>query len=104
MNIFLTQKDDMGNSKLFLLHQVLTTAANQQGHQISELADAEIVIAFTDQCLNQPEFAGKKIFVVDAEQAFNAPEKTIQQAITDALTYFNNRKCGRFCTSFHTSN
>ncbi|UEA16322.1 PTS fructose-like transporter subunit IIB [Pasteurella canis] len=87
MNIFLTQKDDIGNSKLFLLHQVLTTAANQQSHQITELADADIIIAFSNRSLDRPEFVGKKIFIVDAEQAFNAPETTIQQAVTNATLY-----------------
>ncbi|MGC6247852.1 PTS fructose-like transporter subunit IIB [Bisgaard Taxon 45] len=86
MNIFLTQKEDIGNAKVFLLHQVITAAAHQQGHQITALEEADLVIVFGEAIYN-PQFVGKKYVVVDAEEAFNAPENTLTNAFAEAIPY-----------------
>lgn len=87
MNIFLTKNEALGNAKCFLLRQVMEAAAKQQGHQITEINEADLVIAFTEQAATSTSFANKKVFVVDADVAFNAPETTIQQAIEQAIPY-----------------
>ncbi|PJG82065.1 fructose-specific PTS transporter subunit EIIC [Caviibacterium pharyngocola] len=87
MKIFLTQGAGIGNAKAFLLNQVVATAAKQQGHQIvTDAAQAELVVAFGEMP-NNAAFAGKKAFVADCEQAFNAPENAVQQAIAQAADY-----------------
>ncbi|WP_032093107.1 fructose-specific PTS transporter subunit EIIC [Necropsobacter rosorum] len=87
MNIFLTNAANLGNAKAFLLRHTVAAAAQQQGHQIVEDAtQAELAVSFGDMP-NNPQLAGKKVFVADPQQAFNAPEALVQQALTQAVTY-----------------
>lgn len=87
MKIYLNQATTIGNAKAFLLHQILTAAAKQQGHEIiTEATHAELAFAF-NQMPNNPQLQGKKVFVVEVEQAFNAPEQVIQNALSQAIDY-----------------
>ncbi|MFC0970520.1 PTS fructose-like transporter subunit IIB [Pasteurella multocida] len=101
MNIFLTQKEDIGNTKVFLLHQVITAAAHQQGHQITSLDEADLVIVF-GEALHNPQFVGKKYVIVDAEEAFNAPENTLTKAFAEATPYVLNEHTESVPPSFTT--
>ena len=87
MKIYINQGANIGNAKAFLLRQVLATAAQQQGHEIvADAAHAELAIAF-NQMPNNPQLQGKKVFVIETEQAFNAPEQAIQNALAQAVDY-----------------
>ena len=87
MKIYINQGANIGNAKAFLLRQVLATAAQQQGHEIvADAAHAELAIAF-NQMPNNAQLQGKKVFVIEAEQAFNAPEQAIQNALAQAVDY-----------------
>ncbi len=101
MNIFLTQKEDIGNAKVFLLHQVITAAAHQQGHQITALDEADLVIVF-GEAIHNPQFVGKKCVIVDAEEAFNAPENTLTKAFAEATPYVLNEHAESVTPSFST--
>lgn len=88
MKIFLLAQEKRGNATLYLLKQMVSKIANQQNHQLVEQAqDADLVLVLGDKLPNNPELAGKKVFLTAFEQAFNAPEQTLQQALTSATDY-----------------
>lgn len=67
---------------------MVSKIANQQNHQLVEQAqDADLVLVLGDKLPNNPALAGKKVFLTAFEQAFNAPEQTLQQALTSATDY-----------------
>lgn len=88
MKIFLLAQEKRGNATLYLLKQMVSKIANQQNHQLVEQAqDADLVLVLGDKLPNNPALAGKKVFLTAFEQAFNAPEQTLQQALTSATDY-----------------
>lgn len=88
MNIYLTQSNQLGNAKAFLLQQVVSAAIKQQGNQVVNQAEsADLAIVFGDSLPNNPQLVGKKVFLADAEQAFNAPENLLSQALNQAQDY-----------------
>lgn len=88
MKIFLLAQEKRGNATLYLLKQMVSKIANQQNHQLVEQAqDADLVLVLGDKLPNNLELAGKKVFLTAFEQAFNAPEQTLQQALTSATDY-----------------
>lgn len=88
MNIFLTQSPNLGRAKAFLLHQVLAAAVKQQNHQVVENAEqADLAIVFGKTLPNLTALLGKKVYLADEEQALNAPENTVAQALTEAVDY-----------------
>ncbi|OBX08090.1 PTS system fructose-specific transporter subunits IIBC [Gallibacterium salpingitidis] len=88
MNIYLHSQEKRGNATLFLLKQMVAKAAAQQNHQVAaQLQDADMVIVLGQKLNNNPAFAGKKVYLTTFEQAFNAPEATIQQAVANASAY-----------------
>ncbi|MEH8093391.1 PTS fructose transporter subunit IIBC [Gallibacterium anatis] len=88
MKIFLLAQEKRGNATLYLLKQMVSKIANQQNNQLVEQAqDADLVLVLGDKLPNNPALAGKKVFLTAFEQAFNAPEQTLQQALTSATDY-----------------
>ncbi len=88
MNIFITQSPNVGNAKAYLLRQVLAAAAKQQNHQVVESAQAaDVAIVFGDQLPNNPQLSGKKVYLISAEHALNAPESTITDSFFAATDY-----------------
>lgn len=88
MNIYLTQSSQLGNAKIFLLHQAVSAAMKQQGNQVvNQVERADLAIVFGDSLPNNPHLVGKKVFLADAEQAFNAPENLLRQALNQAQDY-----------------
>ena len=88
MKIFLLAQEKRGNATLYLLKQMVSKIANQQNHQLVEQAqDADLVLVLGDKLPNNPALAGKKVFLTAFEQAFNAPEQTLQQALSSATDY-----------------
>ncbi|KGQ54968.1 PTS fructose transporter subunit IIBC [Gallibacterium anatis] len=88
MKIFLLAQEKRGNATLYLLKQMVSKVANQQNHQLVEQAqDADLVLVLGDKLPNNPALAGKKVYLTAFEQAFNAPEQTLQQALTSATDY-----------------
>lgn len=88
MNFFLTQSPTLGNAKAFLLKQVIAAAAKAQNTQIVDNAEqADVAIVFGETLPKLTALQGKKVFLVDAEQALSAPENVIQSAFTQAVDY-----------------
>ena len=88
MNIFVTQSTGLAKAKTYLLRQVLMEAAKQQNHQVVDSAqDADLTIIVGDQLPHNPQLNGKKVYLVDAGQAFNAPESTVTDALFHATEY-----------------
>ncbi len=88
MNIFITQSPNVGNAKAYLLREVLAAAAKQQNHQVVESAQAaDVAIVFGDQLPNNPHLSGKKVYLISAENALNAPESTITDSFFAATDY-----------------
>ncbi|OBW99393.1 PTS fructose transporter subunit IIBC [Gallibacterium genomosp. 1] len=88
MKIFLLAQEKRGNATLYLLKQMVSKIANQQNHQLVEqIQDADLVLVLGDKLPNNPVLVGKKVFLTAFEQAFNAPEQTLQQALTSANDY-----------------
>ncbi|MFZ7236692.1 fructose-specific PTS transporter subunit EIIC [Avibacterium gallinarum] len=87
MKIFLTNTQQLGNAKAFLIKQVLAAAAKQQGDDVvAEANQADLVIALGG-APNNNALQGKKLFVAEVENAFNAPEATLKQAQAEAVEY-----------------
>ncbi|URL02213.1 fructose-specific PTS transporter subunit EIIC [Avibacterium sp. 20-126] len=87
MKIFLTTSTQLGNAKAFLIKQVLTVAAKQQSNEVvADANQADLVIALGGMP-NDNRLQGKKVFVADAENAFNAPETILIQAMAEAVDY-----------------
>ena len=88
MKIFLLAQEKRGNATLYLLKQMVSKIANQHNHQLVEqIQDADLVLVLGDKLPNNPVLVGKKVFLTAFEQAFNAPEQTLQQALTSATDY-----------------
>ena len=88
MNIFVTQSTGLAKAKTYLLRQVLMEAAKQQNHQVIDSAqDADLTIIVGDQLPHNPQLNGKKVYLVDAGQAFSAPESTVTDALFHATEY-----------------
>lgn len=76
---------EFGNARAFLLKEVLTAAATQQGHQVSALEQADFVLLFDQQV--PANVAGKQGAVASLEQAFSQPEEVLQQAVNSAQVF-----------------
>ncbi len=88
MKIALIFPPQLGKSRVFLVNEVLSTAATQQGHTIVEAEQAEFVLLFEQQI---PEnVIGKKGAIVNIDQAFNQPEETLLQAVSSSHILTNN--------------
>ena len=88
MNLFLSPSSQLGVVKAHLLRQVFSVAAQKAGDTLAASAqDADLVIVFADVLPKDNALEGKKVYLVPAEVAFNAPENTINNAKTQAQDY-----------------
>ncbi|QGM81232.1 hypothetical protein A6A10_07330 [Otariodibacter oris] len=88
MKIALIFPSQLGQSRTFLVNEVLSAAATQQGHTIVEPEQAEFVLLFEQQIPDN--VIGKKGAIVDIDQAFNQPEETLLQAVNSLHILANN--------------
>ena len=87
MHIYLTPSANLGNAKAFLLREMLSKAAQAQ-HQIVDSAEsADLIIVLGNILPNNAQFNGKKVFLANIDEHFNAPENLLDQAIQQAQDY-----------------
>lgn len=79
MNIAFYFPEQLGKARAFLVKQVLSTAANQQGYTVVPVEQADFVLLFNDQIPTNA--VGKQGAIVDLAQAFSQPETTLEQAV-----------------------
>lgn len=87
MNISFVFPQTLGNARRFLVNEVLSAAAKQQGHNVVAANQADFVVLF-DNVIPQ-EAAGKQGSILDLEQAFAQPEASLKQAVENAQTFAN---------------
>ncbi|WP_424409358.1 fructose-specific PTS transporter subunit EIIC [Pasteurella sp. PK-2025] len=87
MKIFLTQTEELGHAKGFLLCQRYANVLQAQGHQLVSINEAELAIIFGEKTLNNPKLVGKSVCYLQPEQALSSPETLLAQAITEARPY-----------------
>ena len=87
MHIYLTPTANFGHAKAFLLREMLSKAAQAQ-HQIVDSAEAaDLIIVLGNVLPNNAQFNGKKVFLANIDEHFNAPENLLDQAIQQAHDY-----------------
>ena len=87
MHIYLTPSANLGNAKAFLLREMLSKAAQAQ-HQIVDSAEsADLIIVLGNILPNNAQFNGKKVFLANIDEHFNAPENLLDTAIQQAQDY-----------------
>ncbi|HGO5815027.1 TPA: fructose-specific PTS transporter subunit EIIC [Mannheimia haemolytica] len=87
MNISFVFPQTLGNARRFLVNEVLSAAAKQQGHNVVPANQADFVVLF-DSTIPQ-DAAGKQGAILDLEQAFAQPEASLKQAVENAQTFAN---------------
>lgn len=87
MNISFIFPQTLGNARRFLVNEVLSAAAKQQGHQVVSASQADFVVLFDN--VVPAEAAGKRGAVLDLDQAFAQPEASLKQAVENAKTFAN---------------
>lgn len=87
MHIYLTPSANLGNAKAFLLREMLSKAAQAQ-HQIVDSAEsADLIIVLGNILPNNAQFNGKKVFLANIDEHFNASENLLDTAIQQAQDY-----------------
>ena len=87
MHIYFTPSANLGNAKAFLLREMLSKAAQAQ-HQIVDSAEAaDLIIVLGNALPNNAQFNGKKVFLANIDEHFNAPENLLDTAIQQAQDY-----------------
>ncbi|MEG9490616.1 fructose-specific PTS transporter subunit EIIC [Mannheimia indoligenes] len=87
MNISFVFSQTLGNARRFLVNEVLSTAAKQQGYNVVPANQADFVVLFDNNIT--AEAAGKKGAILDLEQAFAQPETSLKQAVENAQIFAN---------------
>lgn len=87
MNISFVFPQTLGNARRFLVNEVLSTAAKQQGYNVVPTNQADFVVLFDNNIT--AEAAGKKGAILDLEQAFAQPETSLKQAVENAQIFAN---------------
>ncbi|WP_373798219.1 fructose-specific PTS transporter subunit EIIC [Glaesserella sp.] len=87
MNISFIFPAQLGKARAFLVNEVVTAAAKQQGHSVVNAEQADFVVLFDEQV--PANVVGKQGAVVSLEQAFIQPEATLTQAVNSAQTFAN---------------
>lgn len=87
MNISFIFPQTLGNARRFLVNEVLSTAAKQQGYNVVPANQADFVVLFDNNITT--EAAGKKGAILDLEQAFAQPETSLKQAVENAQIFAN---------------
>ena len=87
MHIYFTPSANLGNAKAFLLREMLSKVAQAQ-HQIVDSAEAaDLIIILGNGLPNNAQFNGKKVFLANIDEHFNAPENLLDTAIQQAQDY-----------------
>ncbi|MFA9499659.1 fructose-specific PTS transporter subunit EIIC [Mannheimia sp. E30BD] len=97
MNISFVFPQTLGNARRFLVNEVLSTAAKQQGHNVVPANQADFVVLFDNNIT--AEAAGKKGTILDLEQTFAQPETSLKQAIENAQIFANATSAPAVSTS-----
>lgn len=87
MNISFIFPAQLGKARAFLVNEVLTATAKQQGHSVVNAEQADFVVLFDEQV--PANVVGKQGAVVSLEQAFAQPAATLTQAVNSAQTFAN---------------
>ncbi|TCP93202.1 fructose-specific phosphotransferase system IIB component/fructose-specific phosphotransferase system IIC component, partial [Cricetibacter osteomyelitidis] len=87
MKIFVTHSPKLGNAKAYLLREILVKAAQNAGHEIADVANAELVLIVGDDLPHNAQLNGKKVALLNAETAFHNPEAVIANAQQEAVDY-----------------
>lgn len=97
MNISFVFPQTLGNARRFLVNEVLSTAAKQQGYNVVPANQADFVVLFDNNIT--AEAAGKKGAILDLEQAFAQPETSLKQAVENAQIFANSTATATVSTS-----
>lgn len=87
MNMSFIFPAQLGKARAFLVNEVLTAAAKQQGHHVVAVEQANFVVLFDEQV--PANVVGKQGAVVSLEHAFTQPEAVLQQAVSSSKTFAN---------------
>lgn len=87
MNFSFVFPAQLGKARAYLVNEVLTAAAKQQGHAVVEANQADFIVLFDDQV--PAVAAGKKGAVLNLDAAFASPETALKQAVENAKTFEN---------------
>lgn len=87
MNMSFIFPAQLGKARAFLVNEVLTAAAKQQGHHVVAVEQADFVVLFDEQV--PANVVGKQGAVVSLEHAFTQPEAVLQQAVSSSKTFAN---------------
>lgn len=87
MNISFIFPQTLGNARRFLVNEVLSAAAKQQGYNVVEANQADFVVLF-DNTIPQVA-AGKKGAILDLDQVFAQPEASLKQAVENGQFFAN---------------
>ncbi|OOF60048.1 fructose-specific PTS transporter subunit EIIC [Rodentibacter myodis] len=88
MKLFLTQSDNVGNAKAYLLREIFRTAAQKANVSIVEnAAEADLALVFGSTLPNNAALVGKKVFMVGVDIAMISPEVTLANAIANGVDY-----------------
>lgn len=85
MNISFIFPESLGNARCFLVNEVLSAAARQQGYQVVDTSHADFIALFDNTI--PAEAAGKKGAILDLEKAFAQPEASLKQAVENAQIF-----------------
>ncbi|EIG26286.1 fructose-specific PTS transporter subunit EIIC [Haemophilus paraphrohaemolyticus] len=77
----------LGKARAFLVNEVLSAAAKQQGHSVVAADQADFIVLFDDQI--PATAAGKQGALLELDKAFANPEAAIKQAIENAKIFAN---------------
>ncbi|TLU75984.1 fructose-specific PTS transporter subunit EIIC [Mannheimia varigena] len=87
MNISFVFPQTLGNARRFLVNEVLSAVAKQQGYNVVNTNQADFVVLF-DNTIPQV-VAGKKGAILDLDQAFAQPEASLKQAVENGQLFAN---------------
>lgn len=87
MNISFVFPQTLGNARRFLVNEVLSAVAKQQGYNVVNTNQADFVVLF-DNTIPQVA-AGKKGAILDLDQAFAQPEASLKQAVENGQLFAN---------------
>ena len=87
MHIYFTPSANLGNAKAFLLREMLSKAAQAQYQIVDSAEAADLIIVLGNALPNNAGFNGKKVFLANIDEHFNAPENLLDTAIQQAQDY-----------------
>lgn len=87
MNFSFIFPAQLGKARAFLVNEVLSAAAKQQGHSVVAADQADFIVVFDDQI--PATAAGKQGVQLELEKAFENPAAAIKQAVENAKIFAN---------------